>query len=148
MTTEAAEAVEALAAMHASQARLARAASCPPERHLAFAALMTAYISAPAAPFALMLGIEALLLACVPLIILWDKRRTGMFINGYRPGRTRPVIAVLLAGMLSLYMLGYVAARMHGLTWVPLALAPVGAVVGYFGSVWWQRIYARELVAA
>ena len=147
MTRDVGEAAEALAAMHASQARLAKAASCPPERHLAFAALMTAYIAAPAAPFIPMLVIEGLVLACVPLIILWDKRRTGMFINSYRQGKTRPVIAVLLAGMLSLYMLGYVAAKVYGWAWVPLALAPVGAVAGYFGSVWWQRVYARELGA-
>eukprot|EP01035_Chromulina_nebulosa_P038096 gene38096-51457_t len=44
------EAAEALAAMRASQARLALAADCPPQRHLAFAALMGGLVATPALP--------------------------------------------------------------------------------------------------
>ena len=146
--TDPADAADALAAMRTSQARLAKAATCPPERHLAFAGLMGVYVGAPAAPFWLMLTLEALILVAVVFIIRWDRRRTGMFINGYQRGRTRRVIAVLLPGMLALYMAGYWLAKVQGVWWAPLTLAPVAVIGGYFGSAWWQRVYSRELGAA
>lgn len=145
--TDSTEAAEALAAMRDSKARLARTASCPPERHMAFAAMMGVYVAAPAAPSWAMLTMEAGVLVAAAFVIRWDRRRTGLFINGYRRGRTRPVIAVLLAAMLSLYMTGYWLAKARGVVWAPLALAPLGVLLGYFGSAWWQRVYARELGA-
>lgn len=146
--TDSAEAADALSAMRASQARLARAATCPPERHLAFAALMGVYVAAPAAPYWVMLALEGLMLVAVVFIIRWDRRRTGMFINSYRRGRTRPVILALVAAMISLYATGYWLAKARGVFWAPLALAPLGMVGAYYGSIWWQRVYTRELGAA
>ena len=142
------DAAGALAAMRTSQARLAKAASCPPERHLAFAGLMGVYVGAPAAPYVLMLVLEALILVAVVFIVRWDRRRTGMFINSYRRGRTRPVVLGLLAAMLTVYGVGYWLAKMQGVWWAPLALAPVAMVGGYYGSALWQRVYARELGGA
>lgn len=146
--TDSVDAAGALAAMRTSQARLAKAASCPPERHLAFAGLMGVYVGAPAAPFWLMLTLEALMLVCVVFVIRWDRRRTGVFINGYQRGKTRWVMAVMLPGMLALYITGYWLAKARGLWWVPLALAPFAMVGGYYGSALWQRVYARELGGA
>ncbi|MBE7218685.1 MAG: hypothetical protein INR64_09465 [Caulobacteraceae bacterium] len=147
MTTEASDAADALAAMHASQTRLARAAACPPERHLVFAAMMAAYVACPAAPIVAMLAIDAALLVGVALVIRWDQRRTGMFVNAYRSGRTRRVMAVLLPCMLALYALSYWLAKMRGITWAPLALAAPAALLAYLGSAWWQRVFVRELEA-
>ena len=147
MTEDAAEAAHALAAMQASQARLASAARCPPERHLAFAAIVAAYVACPALPFVAMMGAEAVLLLVVATVVRWDKRRTGMFINGYRPGKTRPVMLAVLACVLGLYVASYWLARMRGVVWAPLALAPVGGLIAWLGSAQWQRIYLRELGA-
>lgn len=146
--TDPAEAADALSAMRASQQRLALKAGCPPERHAAFAALMGVYVACPAAPTVVMLGLEALILVAVALIIRWDRRRTGMFINSYRRGRTRPVIAVLLVTMLALYMTGFWLAKARGVFWAPLALAPPAVALGWWGSIWWQRVYERELGGA
>ena len=143
--TDSTEAADALSAMRDTQARLAKAAACPPERHWAFAGLMGVYVAAPAAPTWAMLGLEALMLVAVAFIIRWDRRRTGMFVNSYRRGRTRPVILVLLLAMISLYATGYWLAKARGVFWAPLALAPVGMVGAYYGSIWWQRVFTREL---
>src|ERR1700761_2464211 len=101
------EAVEALAAMRASQARLALAADCPPARHLAFAVLMGGLVATPARPVYLALLAEGALLLGVGLVVRGDRRRTGMFINGSRAGRTRPLTFLLLAIVLALYVIGY-----------------------------------------
>ncbi len=146
--TDSAEAADALSAMRDSQARLAKAAACPPERHLTFAGLMGVCVAAPAAPYWAMLGLEALLLVAVVFVIRWDRRRTGMFVNSYRRGRTRPVILALLAAMIGLYATGYWLAKAQGVFWAPLALAPIAMAGAYYGGVWWQRVYTRELGVA
>lgn len=139
------EAAEALAAMRASQARLAQAADCPPERHLAFGALMGGIIATPALPFPYAILAEGLLLFGVGLVVRWDRRRTGMFINGYRRGRTRPLTFLLLAVVLVLYMTGFWLARDRGIWWAPLATGTVAAAAGYYFSTLWQRVFRREM---
>ena len=139
------EAAEALAAMRASQARLAQAADCPPERHLAFAALMGGIIATPALPFPYALLAEGVLLLGVGLVIRWDRRRTGMFISGYRAGRTRPLTFLLVAAVAALYMAGVWLVRDRGIWWGPLVTGAVAAGLGYYASVVWQRIFRREM---
>ena len=139
------EAAEALAAMRASQVRLAQAADCPPERHLAFAALMGGIIATPALPFPYAILAEGLLLLGVGLVIRWDRRRTGMFINGYRAGRTRPLTFLLVAVIVVLYMAGVWLVRDRGIWWAPLVTGAIAAGVGYYFSTVWQRIFRREM---
>jgi hypothetical protein len=139
------EAAEALATMRASQERLALAANCPPERHLAFAALMGGVIATPALPFPYAIAAEVVLLLGVALVIRWDRRRTGMFINGYRAGRTRPLTFLMLAVVLALYMAGVWLVHDRGIWWGPLATGAVAAAAGYYFSVVWQRIFRREM---
>ncbi len=134
-----------LAAMRGSQARLAKAADCPPERHLAFAGLLAALTAAPAAPALGMLAVELAVLAAVPLIVWWDKRRTGMFINGYKAGATRPVVLSLLAAQACIYLLSVWLSKERGLWPASLALAPVSFALGFFGSRLWMRVWRRDM---
>ena len=139
------EAAAALAAMQESRERLAQAIDCPPERHLAFAALMGALVACQAAPPTFTLLIEAMLLVGVALLIAWDRRRTGMFINGYRAGRTLYVTLGVLVFTLATLGLSVWLKEDRGLGWAPLAGGAVVAVVAYVASAVWQRIYLREL---
>jgi len=145
MSTSSRDATEALAAMRASQARLAAAADCPPARHLAFGAVMGGLVATTALPTAYSLIAEAGLLICIAMIVRWDRRRTGMFINGYRAGRTRPITFAMLAVFLALYFAGFWLSRDRGMHWAPLAIGVVTAGLGYHASVFWQRIFRREL---
>ena len=43
--------------------------------------------------------VMAAVLCAVALVVRWDRRRTGMFVNGYRAGRTRVVTVALLIAM-------------------------------------------------
>gem|GEM_PF-194954 len=139
------DAAEALAAMHASQARLAAAANCPPERHLAFAGLLGGLVATPALPATWSLVAEGVILLGIVLVVRWDRRRTGMFINGYRSGRTRPVSFAMLAVFLVLYSASMWLARERGIHWAPLPLGAVAAAVGYYASILWQRTFRREM---
>jgi hypothetical protein len=70
-----------------------------------------------------------------------------MFINGYRRGKTRLVIAGILLVWLPLYALSvYYALDLHNHV-VPLLLGAVGFVVTAIGSVIWQRVFVREMGA-
>ncbi|WP_010543080.1 hypothetical protein [Sphingomonas elodea] len=139
-----AEAQQALAQIQASRAQLARIAHCPPARHLAFAALEAGIVVSPAAAPYQLLAMAPLLLGLV-LVVRWDRRRLGMFINGYRRGRTRRVIAAFLPVLLALYgtSVYFVFARQE--IWPSLLLGGVMFVVATWMSVIWQRVFVREL---
>lgn len=143
--TSQADAAAALAAMRESRERLARAVDCPPERHLVFAALLGSLVACQAAPPPVTIGIELLLLIGVALVMAWDRRRTGMFINGYRAGRTLYVTLAILLFALSTLVLTLWLKEARGLVWAPLAGGLVVAMVAYPASTIWQRIYLREL---
>jgi hypothetical protein len=143
--TSSTEAAEALAAMQASQARLAAAANCPPQRHLIFGALMGALVATPALPIVWIFAVEAVVFFGIFLVIRWDRRRTGMFINGYRRGRTRWVAFGMLAAFLVLYSASTLLAYDWHLPWASVLCGVIAAAVGYFASVQWQRVFRREL---
>lgn len=145
MTSDPQAAADALAALNSSQARLAKAGGCPPERHLAFAALMGVYVASPAAPGVWWFVVEAALICTVPLIVLWDRRRTGMFINGYRRGRTRPITFLTLAAMLALFLPSAWLGQIRHLPAASLALGAVAGVIAWFASAKWQAIWRSEL---
>jgi len=142
-----AEAQEALAQIRASRAQLARVAHCPPARHLAFAALEAGFVASPAAAPYQLLAIVPLLLGLV-LILRWDRRRLGMFINGYRRGRTRRVIAAFLPMVLALYGASVYVVFARQQIWPALLLGAVMFGLATWMSHVWQRVFVRELEAS
>lgn len=139
------EARAALAAKTLAEQDLARIGTCPPWRHAAFAALETALVLSPAVPLVWRFAILAALLVGLILIVRSDRRRLGVFINGYRRGRTRLVVIPLLLGVLVLYSLSTVAALDWHLPWISLACAAITFPVCYYGSAVWQSVFRREL---
>lgn len=143
--TDSQDARAALDSVRASRLSLIEAADAPPSRHAAFAVLMGGLIAMPALPLAFRFAALAVALCAVPLIIRWDRRRTGMFINGYRRGQTRFVLAVVLLGSLALYSLSNWLALSRHIIWPSMALGLIGAIAGYFASQWWCRVFRREM---
>ena len=138
------EARAALDAKQAAEWQVARAAECPPWRHAVFALLMAALVATTALPLSLRLGAMLLILIGVALIVQSDRRRTGMFVNGYRRGKTRIVAFAMLAMILPLY--AYSArAGLAGATTTALLLAVPAFVISLVGSVAWQRVFVQEL---
>lgn len=142
-----AEAQEALANIQTSRAQLARIAHCPPARHLAFAALEAGVVVSPAAAPYQLLALVPVLVGLV-LIVRWDRRRLGMFINGYRRGRTRQVIAAFLPVLAALYAASAYFVLARHLVWPSLLLGVVMFGVAAWMSTVWQRVFVRELEAA
>jgi hypothetical protein len=139
------EARIALAAKGRAEQDLARIALCPPWRHAAFAAVMAALVAAPAVTMPLRMGLLAAIFAAIALIVQSDRRRLGVFINGYRRGKTRLVTFPMLAVILGMYFASSYFAEFHHRPAISLILAAVSFVVGYFGSLLWQRVFKHEL---
>ena len=110
-----------------------------------FALLLGGLVAGQAAPPLGAIAIESLLLVGVLAVIAWDRRRTGMFVNGYRAGRTRYVTLALLAFALAALALTLWLKVDRGVAWAPLAGGALVALVAYPASAIWQRIYLREL---
>ncbi|NIJ22362.1 hypothetical protein FHS95_004077 [Sphingomonas naasensis] len=141
---DAAEARDALDRIDASRAQLALAANCPPARHLAFAGVMGALVLSPLAGPYQILTLAPIALA-VALIVQWDRRRLGMFINGYRRGKTRLVTAGLLLLILPVYFASFWLAFEAKLVWPSILLAAAATLISYVGSTIWQRVFRREM---
>ena len=112
---------------------------------MAFAAVLGGMVATQAAPPMIGIAIEALLLVGVGLIVAWDRKRTGMFINGYRAGRTQGLTFALLGFTVAVLALVIWLKLDRGLLWAPIAGGVVVAIVAYVASAVWQRIYLREL---
>ncbi len=141
------EALAALGAKGEVERRLAQVGPCPPSRHAAFAALMAILVASPAAAPAIRWALLALGLVGVVLIIRWDKRRLGMFINGYRRGKTLLVTVPVLLLIEALYAASFDIGVIHGRPHVSLVLAAGAFGLAYAGSTVWQRVFLRELGA-
>ena len=141
------EAMNALAAKRDAEAQMAKAANCPPWRHAAFGLMMAALIAAFAFDPTWRAAILALAILAVPLIIRSDRKRMGMFINGYRRGKTRLVTFGLLIVWMALYATGVHYALTRHDEVMPLVLAAVAFVICTAGSVLWQRVFVREMGA-
>ncbi|WP_155263160.1 hypothetical protein [Sphingomonas segetis] len=141
------EALSALSAKRDAEAQMARAATCPPWRHAAFGLLMGGLVASPAFGLAARTGILVLILACIPVIIHFDRKRMGMFINGYRRGKTRVVAIGILIVELALYVVSVVRGLGMGDHTTPLLLGVAGMLIGTIGSMLWQRVFVREMGA-
>jgi hypothetical protein len=137
----------ALAAKQHAEAQMARAATCPPWRHAIFGLMMGALVASPAFEMPIRLAILVLMLCCIPIIVQSDRKRMGMFINGYRRGKTRVVAIGILAIELSLYAVAVIRGLNHQDHITPLLLGAVATLVGLAGSILWQRVFVSEMGA-
>lgn len=141
------EALSALEAKRSAEAQIARAANCPPWRHALFGLMMGGLIASFAFDFVLRTAILLIALAAIPIIIRSDRNRMGMFINGYRRGKTRVVTFGILLVWLPLYAAAvHYALSLHDRI-VPLVLGAAAFVICTAGSVLWQRVFVREMGA-
>lgn len=141
------QAISALDAKRHAEAQIARAATCPPWRHGVFGLMMGSLVASPAFDLPLRFAILGVFLCLIPLIIHSDRKRTGMFMNGYRRGKTRIVAICILIVELSLYCVSVYRALDRHDHLTPLVLGAAGVLVGVVGSILWQRVFVREMGA-
>ena len=135
----------ALAAKDDTQRQLAAAAVYPQWRHVIFGVMMGGLVVTPALSSAARIAMFAAILGAMPLIIRSDRKRSGMFINGYRRGKTLLVTFVMLAVEMGLYSIGMYHAVELGDDRISFLLAPLAVAIGWIGSIIWQRVFVSEM---
>lgn len=139
------EARAALEAMRSTQAQLASLADCPPWRHAAFGAVMGLLVLSMAFSQPLQAAMFVVAMAGVALIARNDRKRYGVFVNGYRAGATLPLTLGLLASMLGLIALQVWLKQAGAEVWWGVAVGAVAFGIGVGASLWWNRIFRREM---
>lgn len=146
MSLDPSGAAEALTAAKASRRSFALAQGhWPWGRHAAFGVLLAGLTAAQAAPTPFNVWADVGLTFVALGIAREDRRRRGVFVNGWRHGRTLwvtlPVVLLAMAaGLLGLWL-----ARERGLVWAPVALGAALFPVGTVASKAWEQVYRREL---
>jgi hypothetical protein len=141
------EARAALDGMNDAQRELAlKATQCPPWRHAAFGLVMAMLVGGIGFGPAIQMPLLALAMVGVALLVADDRRRYGLFVNGYRRGRTLPLTLALLGAMVATGA-GEIHAREAGLSLgTKFGLAGIAFAVAVIASVAWSRVYRRELL--
>lgn len=147
MTMQEQEASEGLAAIKASRERLLAQARWSWGRHAAFGGIMAALVGAQALPTLGQLVVTALVLLAIAAVVQSDRARKGVWINGWRSGRTRPYTLAMALLSVGAILVGAWLNRSYGLWQAPLALCAAIFLMGTLGSKQWERIYRRELEA-
>lgn len=138
------EANAALDAVADAKRSVGIASAAPLWRHAAFAAVMALLILAVVLHGSLWTAPFSFAMAGVVLIFRWDRKQTGMFVNGYRLGRTLPLtIALLIA------IIGIAAATFRlstgGEPMLALTMVPAAFLIALGASLWWERIFLAEM---
>ncbi len=139
------DALRMLAEVDAAQADMAQRAKAPTWYHPALGLLIGGLIAVQGQPTPVMLGFYAAYIAGLALLMRAYKRHTGLWINGYRAGRTRWVAI----GLAALGMLGALISvwllRERGLTQAPLVFGAIVAVIVTVGGFVWEAAYRADL---
>jgi hypothetical protein len=140
------EAAAALAGVSGAEHRLAdQIGPCPPWRHAAIGFVMALLVGGASLSFPMQTASLVVGMALVALIAQYDRRRYGVFINGYRRGKTLPLTLALLGGVLVL-MFAAIHARDAGLSlWTKAGITALTFAYAVAGSVIWQRVFLAEL---
>ena len=141
---EAGAALEAIAGARRSVGMASRA---PLWRHAAFGLVMALLLLSIAAGDPFWMLPWALSMIGVAALYYWDRRQTGMFVNGYRRGRTLPLTIALLVVTLALAVAAH-RLNLHGHPQLALLAVPAGFFAALLTSLWWERIFLAEMGAA
>lgn len=144
-TLSPAEARAALDNVGMTRAQMAALGMCPPWRHAAFGAIMGLLVGGLGFPTAIQTATFVIAMGGVVAISSYDRRRYGVFVNGYRKGATRPLTFALLAVMLGLLVLQIWLRDNGASTALHLALGLVAFAIGTGTSVIWGRVFRREM---
>ena len=140
------EAKAALEDVSAAERRLAEVgAPYPLWRHAAFGAVMGGLVMSQglAMPWGTLLFVAAM--GSVAWLTIDDRRRYGVFVSGYRMGKTLPLtLALLVATVGGMFLMIRARTAGEGLD-VRAAIAGAVFLVAFGASLWWTRIYTREL---
>ncbi|WP_338465947.1 hypothetical protein RXV95_10230 [Novosphingobium sp. ZN18A2] len=140
------EARRALATVAQTKAGMAETiANCPPWRHALFAAIFAVLIASVAISSFVQFATIPFILAAIFLVKKSDERRLGVFVNGYRPGKTRKVSLSFVAVIVVLVVAAMNMRTSHFSNLSKAGLTAISFAIAYAYSVVWQRVFLNEL---
>lgn len=143
------EAQAALAGVRNADRQLAeRIGQCPPWRHAAFGAIFAILIGSIALSETAQVIGTVIVLAMIVFLVQSDRRRYGVFINGYRRGATLPLTLLYLGTMIVLVAAAMYLRVNEFTIWSKAGLALIAFALAVAMSVKWQRVFLKELGAS
>lgn len=134
-----------LAEVQAAKAELARRAVAPIWYHPALGLLIGGLVAVQGARLSFIGAYYAAFSIGLILLVAAYKKHTGLWVSGYRSGRTR-VVAIGLAVTVTLIMLGSLwLQRAAGVTWAMPLGGAVTAVIITAGGFAWEAAFRRDL---
>ena len=135
----------ALADMADARNRLVTTTRYPAWRHAAFGAVMAIFVGGIGLPTAFNMSATVVGLMATVILAQHDRKTSGMFVNGFRAGRTRWVSIVLMITMLALMFVQVRVRFSVGPGLWTAAIAGVAFAVGTAASIVWWRAYVADL---
>ena len=144
-TMSPAEARAALDSAGAARAQIAALGVCPPWRHAAFGAIMALLVGGLGFELPVQVACTVLAFGGIAFVASYDRRRYGVFINGYRKGATRPLTFALAAMIAALFVLQIWLRDHHAAEVARLAVGLAAFLIATGMSVLWSRVFRREM---
>ena len=146
LTLDPSRAAEALATADRSRRRFAlEQAHWPWSRHAVFGALIGGLAAAQAIPPPYSTCAAVALIGVAARVAAADRRRRGVFVSGWRYGRTLWVTAPMAAAAIAVSLLGLWLSREREVAWAPVAIGAALLPAGTLASKAWEQVYRREL---
>ncbi len=135
----------ALAALEATNDRLAQRMSWPLWRHVAGGLLMSLIVAGAGLPRDIAFIVFFVAMVLIVVIVRDDKKRHGMFVSGYQRGRTKWIVAIMIA--LTLAALIVIRTQVDGgagSPWFWATLAILFCSITML-SLLWERVYRDDI---
>ena len=143
--TDALSASQALEDARAARALVGARLDCPRYMHFVLAGLMSAMIASQSLSTPWNVPAVILCLVAVLMLMQYQRKRYGFFVNGYRKGRTR-VVAISLLLFVEVVLFGSIWLKLvHHVAWAPLAGGILVFPVTILASYRWQAAYKADL---
>lgn len=138
---------EALDTIRATQSGMAYQAEAPAWYAVSLSLISGGFLAVQAAPLALRVAGVAVLAAAIPLLVEAYRRKTGIWMDGFRPGRTRKVAVAAVVLALSVFAVGCYFGFVRNRSEAFLIGGAIISVITFVASIAWGRAYAREMEA-
>lgn len=141
------DALRMLAEIRAANTTMAQRAKAPTWYHPVFGLLMGGLVAVQGQPIPLMIAYYVVMVIGLALLVRAYRRHTGMWVNGYRAGRTRWVAVGLAAITTVANLISVWLVRERGETLAPLVFGGLVAVIVTIGGFVWQAAFRADLRA-